>query len=112
MKEESPAAVHVDGTARPQILRQEENHEFYAILQEYFKQTGIPTLINTSFNLHEEPIVCTPSDAIRAFIEGNLDYLAMGRYLVKSKSCCNKKPNSVRLTKKKYEQTTSFYNYH
>ncbi|MGH7801693.1 MAG: carbamoyltransferase family protein [Thermodesulfobacteriota bacterium] len=86
MKKESPAAVHVDGTARPQIIRPENNPGLYAILEEYYRLTGIPTLINTSFNMHEEPIVCTPEDAVRAFLAGNLDYLSMGSFLVASKS--------------------------
>jgi carbamoyltransferase len=86
MKRESPAAVHVDGTARPQILRREDNPDFYAIVEEYRGLTGIPTLINTSFNMHEEPIVCTPEDAVRGFMDGNLDYLSMGPFLVASES--------------------------
>ena len=55
---------------------------FHAILTEYYQLTGIPSVINTSFNMHEEPIVCTPDDAIRAFLQGNLDYLAIGSCLV------------------------------
>ena len=53
-----------------------------AILTEYHALTGIPSVINTSFNMHEEPIVCSPDDAIRAFLQGNLDYLAIGDFLV------------------------------
>jgi carbamoyltransferase len=83
MKKESPAAVHVDGTARPQILRREDNPEFYEILEAYYRITDIPTLINTSFNMHEEPIVCTPEDAVRAFLDGKLDCLSMGPFLVR-----------------------------
>jgi carbamoyltransferase len=82
MKRDCPAAVHVDGTARPQLVTQESNPSFYRILTEYHKLTGVPSLINTSFNMHEEPIVCSPDDAIRAFLQGNLDYLAIGDYLV------------------------------
>lgn len=82
MKELCPAAVHVDGTARPQLIRRDVNPGYYAILEEYEKLTGTPTLINTSFNMHEEPIVCTPEDAVRAFLEGGLDGLAIGPYLV------------------------------
>lgn len=82
MKKVSPAVVHVDGTARPQIIRKEDNPSYFNIVNEYHKLTGIPTLINTSFNLHNEPIVCTPEDAIKAFLEGCVDYLAVGRYLV------------------------------
>jgi len=82
MKRTCPAAVHVDGTARPQLVTATSNPGFHAILTEYYQLTGIPSVINTSFNMHEEPIVCTPDDAIRAFLQGNLDYLAIGSCLV------------------------------
>jgi len=84
MKKDCPAAVHVDGTARPQLIRREVNPGYYDIVKEYEKLSGISSLINTSFNMHEEPIVCNPHDAIRAFLDGNLDVLAIGPYLVKS----------------------------
>lgn len=83
MIKECPAAVHVDGTARPQLVRKETNPSFYKIIKAYEKITGVPSIINTSFNMHEEPIVCTPYDAIRAFKLGHLHYLAIGPYLVK-----------------------------
>ena len=86
MKKDCPAAVHVDGTARPQLIRREVNEGYYDIVKEYEKLSGISSLINTSFNMHEEPIVCNPHDAIRAFLDGNLDVLAIGPYLVKSPS--------------------------
>ena len=82
MKRESPAAVHVDGTARPQLVTATSNPSFYRIITEYHRLTGIPSVINTSFNMHEEPIVCTPDDAVRAFLQGNLEYLAIGNFLV------------------------------
>lgn len=82
MKRDSPAAVHVDGTARPQLVTERSNPSFYRILNEYYRLTGIPSVINTSFNMHEQPIVCTPEDAIRAFLQGNLDYLAISNLLV------------------------------
>lgn len=84
MKEKSPATVHVDGTARPQLISEHQNPSYYKILKEYYKLTGIPSIVNTSFNMHEEPIVCTPRDAIRSFKQGHLQYLAIGNYLVKS----------------------------
>ncbi len=84
MKKEASATVHVDDTARPQILNKKDNPSYYKILKEYYKITKIPVLINTSFNIHEEPIVMTPQDAIRGFLEANLDYLAIGDYLVKN----------------------------
>ena len=83
MKQSCPAAVHIDGTARPQLVREETNPSYYYILKEYYLLSGVPSLINTSFNMHEEPIVSTPQDAVRAFLQGNLDYLAMGNFLVK-----------------------------
>ena len=83
MKRTCPAAVHVDGTARPQLVREETNSSFYRIVREYYQLSGIPSVINTSFNMHEEPIVNSPADAIRAFLQGNLDYLAIGNLLVR-----------------------------
>ncbi|WP_395344606.1 carbamoyltransferase [Ningiella sp. W23] len=82
MKQDCPAAVHIDGTARPQLIRREVNEGYYDILSEYHKISGIPSLINTSFNMHEEPIVCSVEDAVRAFLQGKLDYLAIGSFLV------------------------------
>ncbi len=84
MKNVAPAVVHVDDTTRPQTLNKKDNSSYYKILKEYYKITKIPVLINTSFNIHEEPIVMTPQDAIRGFLEANLDYLAIGDYLVKN----------------------------
>ena len=78
----SPAAVHVDETARPQIITKKSNLKIYNILSEYFRISKIPSLINTSFNVHEEPIVCTPFDAIKAFKESKLDYLYIEDYIV------------------------------
>jgi len=83
MKRTMPAGVHVDGTARPQIVREVVNKSYYKIINEYKKITGIPGIINTSFNMHEEPIVCSPEDAVRGFLDGALDYLAIGNLLVK-----------------------------
>ena len=81
MKSEAPAAVHVDGTARPQLVSASRTPDFHAILTAYKARTGQPTVINTSFNMHEEPIVCTAEDAVRAFISGGLDVLALGDYI-------------------------------
>lgn len=86
MQKKCPAAVHIDGTCRPQIVSQKTNVSLYKIVQEYYSLTGIPAIINTSFNIHEEPIVMTPEDAIRGFLEAKLDYLAIGKYLVKNTS--------------------------
>ena len=82
MRSHCPAAVHVDGTARPQLVKREVNPGYYDVLKEYEKLSGLPCLINTSFNMHEEPIVCSPQDAIRAFLLGHLDGLAIGPFFV------------------------------
>lgn len=83
MKEVAPGAVHVDGTVRPQLLDQQDNPEVYRIVEEYYRRTGTPSIINTSFNLHEEPIVESPDDAVRGFERGKVDYLAIGSFLVR-----------------------------
>ena len=82
MKQLCPAAVHIDGTARPQLVTPTSNPSFHRIIKAYENRTGTPAIINTSFNMHEEPIVCSPADAVRAFLLGNLDYLAIGAFLV------------------------------
>lgn len=73
-----PAVVHVDGTARPQVLRREDQPALHAALTEYHRLTGVPLVINTSFNLHEDPIVCSPGDAIDAVARGAADVLVLG----------------------------------
>ncbi len=82
MKRMCPAAVHVDGTARPQLVSEKTNKSFHRIIKAYEARSGIPSVINTSFNMHEEPIICSPEDAVRAFLLGNIDYLAAGSFVV------------------------------
>jgi carbamoyltransferase len=77
-----PGAVHVDGTARPQLIRRAVNPAYYDIVAEYEKLSGIPCLINTSFNMHEEPIVCRAADAVDTFLRADLDGLVIGEYYV------------------------------
>jgi carbamoyltransferase len=73
--------VHVDDTARPQFVNRKINPSMHAILSYFYEMTGHPILVNTSFNMHEEPIVCTPEDAVRAYLSSRLDYLACGPFL-------------------------------
>lgn len=76
MKRLSPACVHIDGTARPQIISKENSSQlYYDILSRYFEITGIPNLINTSFNNHEEPIVGDITDALSSLEKNNVDYI-------------------------------------
>ena len=77
-----PSAVHIDGTARPQIVRKKTNKKFYNLIKEFEKITGHAILINTSFNIQGEPIVNTPPEAIRCFFGTGIDYLAIGNYLI------------------------------
>ena len=83
MRERMEGVVHLDGTARPHLVRKDRDPGFYHIIAAFHQRTGLPAIINTSFNIHEEPIVCSAEDCVRAFLEGNLDYLAIGSYLVK-----------------------------
>ena len=78
----SPAVVHIDGTARPQVVHEEFSPGFHRILSLVHEATGTPSIINTSFNIHGEPIVCTPDDALRLWEQGRVDALALGSYLV------------------------------
>lgn len=85
-KKNIPAAVHVDGTARPQVIRREDNPGYYDTLTEYCAITGVASVINTSFNMHEEPIVRTAEDAIRAYQAAGLDALVLGPFLVRAQA--------------------------
>ncbi len=60
------------------------NPSYRKIIEEYYKLTGIPSIINTSFNMHGEPIVCSPKDAIKSFLSSGLDYLAIGNFIIKN----------------------------
>ena len=84
MAKNCPGVVHIDNTARPQMVSVEDNPSAHKILSYYNELTGLPVLINTSFNMHEEPIVCSPYDAVRAFKLGHIDYLAIGHWLAKN----------------------------
>jgi carbamoyltransferase len=69
------AVVHVDGSARPQIVCKGDNPLYFRVLTEFFSQTGLPVLVNTSFNVHEEPIIDKPEQALRALTENRVDYI-------------------------------------
>lgn len=81
--EKIPAVRHVDGTARIQTINRKQNLLYYNLIKEFSKITGVPILVNTSFNTRGEPIVCTPRDAIECFWTSPLDYLVIGSYLLK-----------------------------
>ena len=81
-----PAVTHVDGSARVQTVSRTANARFWDVLQEFRKLTGIPVLLNTSFNVKNEPIVCSPGDALACFLSTDIDCVAMGDFLVEKKA--------------------------
>lgn len=83
MRDKVPAVVHVDGSGRLQSVEREHNPRFYDLIKEFEALTGVPIVLNTSFNLNGEPIVCTPADAIRTFFSCGLDALIIGDYLIR-----------------------------
>jgi len=80
-----PAVTHVDNSARAQTVRRKDNPIFYDLISQFYKDYGCPMVINTSFNGMGEPIVCTPGQAYKCFIETDIDYLAMGSFLIGKK---------------------------
>src|SRR5690606_24289738 len=80
-----PAAVHVDGTARVQTVRRAQNPRYHELLKAFQARTGVPVLINTSFNTRGEPIVRTPQDALACFATAPLDALVIGSFLLEKR---------------------------
>jgi carbamoyltransferase len=76
-----PAVVHVDGSARVQTVDHTSNPKFRTLLQAFGRKTGVPVLLNTSFNV-QEPMVCTPQEAVRCFLKTDVDWLVLGNLLV------------------------------
>jgi carbamoyltransferase len=81
-RDKIPAIVHVDGTARVQTVRQDQNERLYGLLKEFDAITGVPVLLNTSLNVKGEPIVETPADALACFLGTGIDYLALHDTLI------------------------------
>lgn len=82
MRSEIPAVTHIDYSARVQTVDKENNPRAYEVLQAFDKKTGCPVLINTSFNVRGEPIVCTPLDALKCFVNTNMDVLAIENFIL------------------------------
>lgn len=89
-RERIKAVVHVDGTARPQLVKRDNNPAYYSVIEEFFKLTGIPLVVNTSYNMHEEPIVCSPQDALRAFDVGAVDCIIFNNRFLVERTCSEK----------------------
>jgi carbamoyltransferase len=77
-----PSVTHVDGSARPQTVERDVNPLYWRLIKEFGDRTGVPVIMNTSFNLRGEPIVCSATDAIRTFYSSGLDALVLGNFLV------------------------------
>ena len=78
-----PAITHVDYSARVQSVAEGVNPRFRKLLEAFFRETGSPMVVNTSFNIRGEPIVCTPADAYRCFRGTNMDVLVLDRFVIK-----------------------------
>ena len=85
VRSEVPAVTHVDNSARIQTVRRDDNPLYYDMIRAFAQRTGCPLVINTSFNVRGEPIVCTPHDAYTCFMRTHMDYLIMGSFLLDKK---------------------------
>lgn len=85
-REVIPAVTHVDGTGRLQTVVREWNPRYHELIRRFGQATGVPVLLNTSFNLKGEPIVNTPAEAYRTFVKGDMDYLVLGNHLIRKGS--------------------------
>ncbi|MCF7877810.1 MAG: hypothetical protein K9M14_05765, partial [Candidatus Omnitrophica bacterium] len=86
-----PAAIHVNGTARVQVVRKEMNLRFWKLIKAFKELTGVGAILNTSFNLKGQPIVNSPEDAIKTFLSSGIDMLVMGNWVIEKKI-----PNQIR----------------
>ena len=80
-RDKIPAPTHVDGTGRLQTVAEDANPRYHALIREFERQTGVPVVLNTSFN-DNEPIVCRPEEALDCFLRTQMDALAVGNYLI------------------------------
>jgi len=77
-----PSVTHVDGSARPHTVERDVNPLYWRLIREFGNRTGVPVVMNTSFNLRGEPIVSTPTDAVRTFFSSGMDALVIGSFVV------------------------------
>ena len=85
MKKNIEGVVHVDGTSRVQTVAKNNNLKLYELVNYFYQATGVPVILNTSFNLAGEPIVCSPEDALRTFYTSGIDTLLLGNFIVEKK---------------------------
>ena len=99
-RSEIPAVTHVDYSARVQTVNKKTNKRYYDLISKFKDKTGCPVIVNTSFNVRGEPIVCTPTDAFNCFMGTELDYLVIGDYILDKKE---QNPNLVKDYTNKFE---------
>ena len=85
IRSDLPAITHVDNSARVQTVAAEDNPRYHQMIDAFYKRTGCPVVINTSFNVRGEPIVCTPEEAYACFMRTNMDYLCIGNFILDKK---------------------------
>jgi len=90
-----PAAIHVDNTCRPQSVSKDLNPGFYDLINQFYKLTGVPAVLNTSFNRHGISTISSPRQAIEHLLEGCMDYLIISNYLISAKD--NRKFNRKKI---------------
>jgi carbamoyltransferase len=88
-RERIRAVVHVDGSARPQTIARDANPLYYDLVSAFARETGIPVLVNTSFNVHEEPIVNTPRECAKALVDGRIDFVVTQRAIYEANASKN-----------------------
>ena len=93
-----PATVHVDGTVRPQTVSKTVNPLFYQLIETLGKHTGHPVVLNTSFNVRGEPIICTPLEAVRCYFSTGMDVLAIGDFLLQKRDAAFARHVGARVT--------------
>ena len=94
LRSDVPAITHIDNSARIQSVHKNTNFKYWSLINEFKRQTGYGVIVNTSFNVRGEPIVCTPDDAFRCFMRTEMDYLVMGNYIFDKKMQTNLKNDS------------------
>jgi carbamoyltransferase len=82
LRSDIPAVTHIDYSARVQTVSRDVSPDYYDLISEFDRMTGCPVLVNTSFNVRGEPIVCTPQDAYTCFMRTNIDALVMGPFIL------------------------------
>jgi len=85
VRSDIPAVTHVDYSARIQTVHKETNLRYHKLISHFFDMHGSAVIVNTSFNVRGEPIVCTPEDAYRCFMRANIDYLVLGNFMLDKK---------------------------